>query len=162
LGVPRIGGGRWGGGVDGPAGAGNSKGGLGQAEQQLLSDEEDDAEDSSSGNGHTPSYGAGAVAANGAPSSTAVTNNGGAANGDLQAHLDALDAVVRRTEAAAPNQGELWCATAKETRNRRLPAGAVLRLVAERILGYPPALHPPSSANAAGSNHKADPLAQQS
>jgi pre-mRNA-processing factor 6 len=152
-------------GVGGQAGAGNSKGGLGQAEQQLLSDEEDDVEDSSNGNGHTPSNGngAGAVATNGAPSSAAVSNTGGAANGDLQAHMEALDAVVRRTEAAAPNQGELWCATAKETRNRRLPAGAVLRLVAERILGYPPALHPArSAASVAGSNHKADPLAQQS
>lgn len=52
-----------------------------------------------------------------------------------------LDLIERKVQEITPNQGELWCSVTKETKNRRLPPAAALRVVAERILGYPLTLH---------------------
>lgn len=52
-----------------------------------------------------------------------------------------LDVIERKVQELTPNQGELWCSVTKEAKNRRLPPAAALRVVAERILGYPLSLH---------------------
>ena len=62
---------------------------------------------------------------------------------------EALDQLEQRTQTATPNQGDLWCAVTKETKHRRLQPGAALRVVAERILGYPLALHTSCTADSA-------------
>ena len=51
------------------------------------------------------------------------------------------DLIALHVQSAQPNQGEVWCATGKETKLRRLTPAALLPVVAERILGYAPSLH---------------------
>ncbi len=52
-----------------------------------------------------------------------------------------LDLIATHVRTVEPNEGEVWCATRKETKLRRLTAVQVLPVVVERILGYAPALH---------------------
>lgn len=52
-----------------------------------------------------------------------------------------LNLIALHVQNAEPNQGELWCATHKETKHRRLTSVQVLPVVVEHILGYAPVLH---------------------
>lgn len=88
------------------------------------------------------------ITSSGSGSSGGSSASGSAAQAQqqLSAALDAtedsiLDVIERKVQDVCPNQGELWCSVTKETKNRRLPPAAALRVVAERILGYPLSLH---------------------
>jgi tetratricopeptide (TPR) repeat protein len=135
----------------GATAGGNAKGGrAGSGSEQLLSDDEDETDTSAPATAQNHADGSASQencngASSGAPAAGSVTTGESAAAAaaggscELRGLLDQLE---RRVAAATPNQGELWCAVSKETRNRRLPPGAVLRLAVERVLGYAPSLHP--------------------
>lgn len=139
------------GGVVAAGQAGNGKAGSAQGgghDQQLLSDDEDEDEPTAAADSATAAANTSTALAEGQGQGQGqgVTTGAGA----LTAQLEALDGVERRVQAAAPNQGELWCSIGKETKNRRLQPAALLRVVAERVLGFQPSLHPPSTPQALG------------